>query len=246
MPDPQPWYDTAFEQGYLELYPHRDLRAARAEAAALLVRGVNGRVLDLGCGFGRHLLALRERGLAAVGLDRSPALLARARELADGRLRGRLVRGDFRALPFGAGSFDALLMLFSSFGYFADDENARVLEQVARVLRPGGLAVFDLMNPERVRGSLVPESRSERHGREIVELRRLEHGGTRVVKEVLVRERDGSQRRWREDVRLYGRAEFSRLLEERGLVPLRAEGDFAGRAWDADAPRLIVWARRGQ
>jgi SAM-dependent methyltransferase len=244
MSDPRPWYDSAFEQGYLELYPHRDLASARAEVAGLLAGGLRGRVLDLGCGFGRHLLALHERGLAAFGLDRSPALLARARGLADGALRARLVRGDFRALPFRSGAFDALLMLFSSFGYFSDDQNARVLEEAARVLRPDGLAVFDLMNPERLRRRLVPESRREQDGRLIVERRRIEQGGTRVVKEVQVRERDGRERRWREDVRLYGQAEFARLLAQHGLVQLCAQGDFDGRAWAADSSRLLVWARR--
>lgn len=235
----RPWFDTAFEAGYLELYPHRDLAAARTEVAGLVARGVGGRVLDLGCGFGRHLAALREHGLEAFGLDRSLELLRRVPPA----LAGRLARGDFRALPFAARRFEGVLMLFSSFGYFEDRENARVLAEVARVLAPGGLAVLDLMNPARIRSALVPESRTTRGGLEIRECRRLERGGTRVVKDVRVRAADGSERAWREDVRLFEPAELPGLLARAGLAVLRTEGDFDGRPFTPEAPRQIVWAR---
>lgn len=114
MADERPWYDAAFEADYLALYPHRDLAAARFEVGGLVERGLRGVVLDLGCGFGRHLLALRERGLEAFGLDRSRDLLARAHELEGGVLRGSFVRGDFRALPFRERVFDGVVLLFSS------------------------------------------------------------------------------------------------------------------------------------
>jgi SAM-dependent methyltransferase len=242
MTAPQ-WFDTAFGRDYLAVYPHRDTAAARREVAGLVARGVStagGRVLDLGCGFGRHLGALREHGLDAWGLDRSLALLAHA----DPALRGRIVRGDFRALPFRPGAFGAVLMLFSSFGYFADAENARVLGEIARVLVPGGLAVLDLMNPARVRATLVPESRLERGTLAIHERRALEHGGTRVVKEVRLVSAEG-ERGWREDVRLYAPDELDDLLAAAGLRRVRTEGDFDGRPFAAgspEPPRQIVWA----
>jgi len=241
MADQRPWYDEAFDAGYLELYPHRDGTAARAEVAALLARGLlpgGGRVLDLGCGFGRHLAALVEAGADAWGLDRSRALLARVPP----GLRGRVVRGDFRALPFRSGAFAAVAMLFSSFGYFEDEENGRVLAEVARVLAPGGLVVLDLMNPPRLRATLVAESRTTRAGVELRERRRLE--GARVVKEVEARAADGSVRRWREDVRLYEPAELAPLLGRAGLELRRVEGDFDGRAHGPEAPRQILWAAR--
>ena len=242
----RPWFDEAFLGDYLAVYPHRDVAAARAEVSGLAARelgalrgraGAAGRVLDLGCGFGRHLLALREQGFAAFGLDRSLELL----RLADGALRGRTARGDFRALPFRSKSFGALLMLFSSFGYFEDAENERVLAEVARVLAPGGLAVLDLMNPARVRATLVPESSTRRGGLEIHERRALV--GKRVVKDVELRPADGRGRGWREDVRLYEPAELDGLLARAGLGHLRSEGDFGGAPLDAESPRQLVWAR---
>jgi len=225
----RPWFDAAFGAAYRDVYPHRDLAAARCEVAGLLERGLGrtgGPALDLGCGFGRHLAALRERGVDAFGLDRSAELLASI----EAGLRRRVVRGDFRALPFGARSFGAVAMLFTSFGYFEDTENERVLAEVARVLVPGGELVLDLMNPARVRATLVPESRSARGGLAIVERRRLERGGTRVVK----------------DVRLYEPDELARLAADHGLERVRVEGDFDGRPFAPEAPRQLVWLRRAE
>jgi len=239
MTPESPWYDAAFDEDYLAVYPHRDAAAAREEVRALARRGLSGRVLDLGCGFGRHLAALRELGLAAFGLDRSAALLARV----EAPLRERVVRGDFRALPFAPRSFQAVLMLFSSFGYFGDGENAAVLGGIARLLAPGGVAVLDLMNPARIRATLVPRSVTRRGGLEIEERRALVADGTRVVKDVCLRREGGLARSWREDVRLYDSGELRPLLAAAGLTPLRTEGDFDGRPYAPDAPRQILWAR---
>lgn len=242
----RPWFEEAFGHGYLEVYPHRDLAAARAEVAGLVRQGLAGRTLDLGCGFGRHTLALREEGLDAFGLDLSAELLAHAASLdADGLLRGRLARGDVRRLPFRSATFDGVLMLFSSFGYFDDAGNAAVAAQVARLVRAGGVAVLDVMNPARIRATLVPESLTERGRYELHERRRLTEDGRRVVKDVTLRRRDADgERRWREDVRLYEPDELATLLAGAGLRVERTLGDFDGAPFTAESPRQIGWARR--
>jgi SAM-dependent methyltransferase len=242
----RPWYEEAFRADYRRVYPHRDLQGARAEVDFLRAQGVEGRVLDLCCGFGRHSLLLREAGVEVFGLDLSEELLFAARDLPgwDERLRGRLVRADMTQIPFAPSTFDAVVNLFSSFGYLGEEGDARVLLEVARVLRGGGLAVLDLMNPERVRSTLVAASSRRGDGFELEERRRLEEGGRRVVKEVELRLARGGTRRWREDVRLYESREVERMLVEAGLTLAQAWGDFDGRPPSADAPRRIVAARR--
>ena len=250
MTSARPWYEAAFGRGYLAVYPHRDLAAARVEAAQLVAAGFTGRALDLGCGFGRHTLALRELGLEAFGLDRSAELLAHARALecetrSRASLAGRLARGDFRWLPFGNATFDGVCMLFSSFGYFDDPGNERVLAETARVLKPHGLAVLDLLNPARVRDSLVAETVSERDGVRLRERRALAEGGRRVTKEVRM-ELPGEEgaRTWHEDVRLYEPSELARLAETAGLAVLRFAGEFGGAPLAPDSPRQVAWLRR--
>jgi SAM-dependent methyltransferase len=239
-----PWYVEAFREGYLRLYPHRDLSAARREAAFLVARGLRGRVLDLCCGFGRHTLALRESGIDAIGIDLSPELLAHAAGSPGWeRLRGRILRGDARALPFADVSFGSVVNLFSSFGYFGEEGDKRVLLEIARVLAPGGFLALDLMNPAFVRARLVPFSRTERDGALLVESRSLVAGGRLVVKEVELHNESGRVR-WREEVRLYEPAELNRWLDAAGLRQTGACGDFDGSPLTEASARQLVLAER--
>ncbi|MFN0006867.1 MAG: class I SAM-dependent methyltransferase [Planctomycetota bacterium] len=235
----EPWFVEAFRAEYLDVYPHRDLESAQKEAGYLVERGLAGRVLDLCCGSGRHCIALRERGIDAFGLDLSLDLLRRARGL-----DGRIVCGDARSIPCAPGSLDAVVSLFSSFGYFGDEGDRLVLLEVSRVLKPRGLFVIDLMNPTRVRAELVPSSEAVRGRHRIVERRSLADDGRRVVKEVRFQTADGSSRAWREDVRLYEVRDLLALLTGTGLEMLRADGGYDGSTLSPDSSRQILWLRR--
>lgn len=239
------WFEEAFRADYRAVYPHRDLEAARPEARWLVAHGVRGRTLDLCCGFARHTLLLREAGVDVFGLDLSEDLLAAARTLpgAEQQLAGRLVRGDARELPFASASFGSLVNLFSSFGYFGELGDERVLAEIGRVLRPGGLAVLDLMNPAFVRANLRDETRREGEDFLLRERRALVDGGRRVVKDVeLVRH--GESRRWREDVRLYELPELRTKLATHGLDVREVHGGFADEPAGDSAPRLLLVVTR--
>jgi len=241
----EPWYVRAFRAEYLEVYPHRDAAAARAEVRWLVEQGVRGRVLDLACGAGRHSAALAEAGQEVLGLDLSEDLLRAARGAEYGpRIAGRLVRADARALPCAAAAFDAVVMLFSSFGYLGPDGDTLVVREIARVLRPGGVCVLDLMNPAQVRAGLVPHSTRERAGLKVDERRRLEESGRFVVKDVTLTHASGELRRWTERVRLYEEAEVRSLLDHAGLRVGAVHGDFGPLPAAPGAPRLIVVARK--
>jgi len=236
----EPWYVSAFQSGYRTVYPHRDLESARREVGYLLERGVAGRVLDLACGFGRHSIALLAAGLDVSGIDLSADLLADAPD----SLAGRLARADIRHLPFADASFDAVVNLFSSFGYFAEEDDGAVLDEIARVLRPGGRAILDLMNPDRIRAGLVPESRTERDGIVLEERRSLSSDGRRVRKEVRLTLPGEAARTWTEDVRMYGTAELQALAEPRGLRLHAVEGGFDGSSFGPESERQIVHLSR--
>jgi len=240
-PDPaEPWYVTAFRADYRELYAHRDERAADEEVQHLIKRGLQGPVLDLCCGFGRHAQALQAHGFAVIGVDLSEELLRGAHAA----LAGRLVRCDARSIPFQDQAFFGLVNLFSSFGYFGVQGDLQVLDEISRVLQPGGVAFMDLMNPEYVRSTLVPYSEGEKQGVVLTEERQLEDHGRQVVKQVCMTRPDGEQRRWREDVRLYSVADLSESLHERGIDVESVVGGFDGRPLSKDAPRQLFCLRR--
>ena len=142
------WWTGYFDAQYLREYePLFALERDRHEVARiveLLGLPTGSRILDCPCGQGRHAHLLAEAGFDVDGLDYSAELLERARERGTGRtLRYR--RGDMRRLPARwTGRFDAVLNLFSSFGFFATGaDDARVVAEFARVLKPGGALVWN-------------------------------------------------------------------------------------------------------
>jgi SAM-dependent methyltransferase len=104
---------------------------------------VGARILDCPCGQGRHAHLLAEAGYDVDGLDYSPQLLKAAKKRGHGRTL-RYTRSDMRRLPAAwTGRFDAVVNLFTSFGFFADPhDDARVIEQFSRVLKPGGQLIW--------------------------------------------------------------------------------------------------------
>ncbi|MCY2958757.1 MAG: class I SAM-dependent methyltransferase [Planctomycetota bacterium] len=238
-----PWWSEAFASGYVDLYPHRDLDSARAEARFLVSVGLRGRVLDLCCGWGRHLIALEELGLEVAGLDYSADLLARLVTHPEGtHVAGHTVRGDARRAPFRDATFDGVVSLFSSFGYFGDAGDAQLLAGIARVLAPGGAAFLDVMNPEFVRAGLVPESRREADGAVLVERRSLP--GRSVRKEVELWRGAKRLRAWYEEVRLYEPAELEDRVASAGLAVEARWGDFDGSSFGPASPRQLLRLRR--
>src|SRR6202023_283583 len=93
------------------------------------------RVLDVGCGPGRHAHALAAKGIAVVGLD----IRWRFVELASTGGGGQFVRGAARHLPFVSGSFDAAITLCQGGFGLVPGEDGHVLAEMARCVRPGGL-----------------------------------------------------------------------------------------------------------
>ncbi len=119
------------------------------------------RILDLCCGQGRHSLELARRGFRNVeGLDRSHYLVQKARESARAEcLPVRFREGDARKLPYSPDTFDAVLILGNSFGYFETlQDDLRVLKEVLRVLKPWGKVLIDIADGDFLRENFEPRS----------------------------------------------------------------------------------------
>jgi len=241
-----PWWIAAFDSTYAQRYAHRNDAEAALALNTLVEHGVvapNDRVLDLCCGAGRHLAQLRARGIATIGLDYSQDLLAlaRARVTSAG-----LVRGDMRALPFRAATFDVVIHMFTAFGYFEDDkENEHVLREVARVLREGGRYVLDLFNAKPTIEALVPEFEREMPDGSSVREKRWYDPHRRRIYKTTTTTREGSARAFTESVRVFSPEELEEWLKRGGFSIVSRLGDYAGARFDpAQSPRMITFVSK--
>src|SRR2546426_2835638 len=245
-----PWYERFFGDNYLDVYGHQlsaegaEYEASFVERALALKAGES--LLDLCCGPGRHALLLAQRGLRVTALDLSqPYLDAAAAEAQRRGIEIETVRADMRAPGFD-GRFDAVINMFSSFGYLESEaEDAKVLRGVAAALRPGGRALFDLINREWVIGNQVAdESRTGADDTVFLEHRELNLVTSRNHVTFIAVAPDGS----RHDldghhIRLYTLTELIRMLAATGLRLKRVYGGFGRRGCRGDRPRMIGLAR---
>jgi SAM-dependent methyltransferase len=231
-----PWYAEQagfFGRNFLEEYAdwmRPAETAAQVEFVVAHASKAGRRVLDVGCGNGRHLERLAQRGFSPVGLDLNRGMLE----------RGRVVLADMRRIPF-ASAFDTAVNLFSSFGYFSDEENGIVLREIARCLAPGGRFILDVLNADFVRSQ--PGERTEtvrfadgsqrRHDRLFDPFRsRLYH--RRSYEGV-----DGDLRCWFSDVRIYSPGELVNVTRDAGFRNVALSGGFRGQEVGAAHPRLV-------
>ncbi len=222
------WYEEWFNEDYLALYPHRSQEEAEVQVAALVDKLEPGpEILDLCCGAGRHSLALYRRGYQVTGLDLSPTLLAHARERIP---QVPFIEQDMRSLS-NLDPFDLVANFFTSFGYFSDADNQKVLQEVHSILKPGGQFLLDTLHPAGL--SPIPfEQKGD------VTIERIKTS-THAIKRISYPDRDYEER-----VRLYARDELEAMLKDAGFTIESVYNDFAFNPWHPRGERQIFWCTK--
>ncbi len=192
------------------------------------------RVLDLGCGRGRHTLPLAQAGMEVVGVDLSPYLISLARQTCIEFLDQSVFFhvGDMRHLT-SYGMFDYIFSFFTSFGYFpSDEENEQVLRMIASVLKPNGHFVLDYLHPGHIRKVLVPHEVIRIDGEKVTISRKLEDDC--VIKTISYPDRE-----YQERVKLYSREVLEGMFSRVGLIVRDTWGSYDGRIWSVEGPRQV-------
>jgi SAM-dependent methyltransferase len=238
----QSWFDSPY---YRRLYAHRTDAEAAGFIDTLVQRlrpSAGARLLDLGCGTGRHARRLASKGYDITGLDLSASSIATARQAEGPRLRFR--RQDMRQ-PFGSQAFDYVFNFFTSFGYFdARPDHDAVARNIATALKHDGRLVLDYLNVHHADARLTPREELMLDGVGFRITRAVEDGF--FVKRIVVDDpAAGSPIQFVERVARFTLAEFERLFRRHGLAVEHVYGTYALDAYDAHtSPRLILVARR--
>jgi len=241
-------WDAVFDETYLRAYlPFLDDERTREEAlgaASLAGLEPGAEILDCPVGFGRHALVLTEAGYRVTGLDRSETQLAEAERRRGDAEWPRLVRGDYRQLPFTDESFDAVLNLFTSLGYLDRTGDVGVLREFRRVLRPGGALVVETMHRDRLSRFFVTRTWDRLpDGSLFLQDRQPDWVAETVSTEFLIITPEGERIERRFVHRAYTATEWLEMLQEAGFVEIEFFSDWGEKPPTPDR-RLIVRARR--
>ena len=240
--DPR-WYESFFEgDDWLLLATSLEPERTALEAEFCAERiAQGGRVLDVPCGTGRHAALLAERGHPVAGLDISNRVLGAAREaVPDGDFR----QGDMRELPWPDESFDAVLNLWTAFGYFdTQQEDERVMAEFARVLVPGGVLILDTVNQPALLRGFREKAWRELEGALMLERHEYDQitGRSRAFWTFV---RDGSRSELSFEHRLYSTPEYVDIMKRAGLEPEAFFGGFDAAELTWDTWRQIIVARK--
>ena len=246
---PSDWWRSYFDAGYLNEYsPVFDLIEERRQVQRLtdlLALPYGARVLDLACGQGRHAHLLAEAGYDVDGLDYSREMLAAAKARGTGRTL-RYTRGDMRRLPSRwTARFDGVVNLFTSFGFFDDPaDDRRVLQGVARVLRPGGLFVWqggsrDGLSDRFIRGDHWMTA----DGTQVDQRRAFDAlSGVLSIASTWTKGRRVERREHR--IRLYTASHLAELMAAAGLQVEAAFDGFRDRPLTRRSHEMLLVARR--
>ncbi len=207
---------------------------SEAEALFLRARLPAGRLLDLGCGHGRHLARL-----AGFGIDRDRPSLLEARTVAP------VVRADLAALPFGDGAFAGAWCWYNGLGTFADHEVPPILAEVGRCLAPG--ATLIVHGGHRARGVDHPDAASAAPLADGGHLRERVHFDPHRRRDEIVHQLtlpDGRATELAFFLRYYDAGEWQALLAAAGFDLAWCVGSLFGEPLAPSSDEIIVGATR--
>jgi SAM-dependent methyltransferase len=234
------WYSSWFDTPYYHiLYKNRDYSEAAIfidKISEFLRLHSETSCWDLCCGKGRHSLYLNKKGYRVIGTDLSAQSIKEAKLKENERLE--FFEHDMRKL-FRVNYFDVVFNLFTSFGYFDKaQDDIHVFNSVYKGLKKNGIFVFDFLNSEYVKESLVEYEEKEIDG--IVFKITKEICDLTIVKKIEFIHHN-QQYHFEENVKAFPKSYFVNLANTCGFEIIREFGTYHLDDFNIDkSPRLIL------
>jgi SAM-dependent methyltransferase len=245
------WRDYRCHFGKLDesspmILDRSDVQAALQSISQHLDLEEGSRILDLCCGPGRYTTELAKMEYEVVGIDINEDYVALARKLAEQeRVSPEIIVGDMREISY-AGSFDAVISVGTSFGFFATEtENELVIESIARSLKPGGHFLLEMGNRDYLLKNFEASSSRENPDGSLTEVHRsFDYVRSRINTTFRRSSNDELLETWSHSWRAYSLVEVISLLSQSNLDLVDTFGGWKSEPFDVDATRMVVISKK--
>jgi len=234
------WFNTKY---YHLLYKNRDDAEAHYFIDKVLAKielPNNAKLLDVACGKGRHAKYFSTKGFEVTGIDLSQESIEYATQFENENLS--FFEHDMR-LPFRVNYFDTATNLFTSLGYFDNEnDNYKAIKSIANSLKKNGLFIIDFFNAKHVAENLITNFETEIEGIKFFINKSIENNC--VIKNIVVDDA-GTIYKYQEKVQLLTLQHFKNYFNYAGLQLTWQAGDYSLNAFDEnDSKRLILCCKK--
>ncbi len=230
------WFDTSF---YHQLYKSRNYSEAQSFIDNLekkLNFEQSDTFLDLACGKGRHSIYLNSKGYGVTGIDLSHNNIEAAKESENEHLH--FFVHDMRE-TFRNDSFDFVLNLFTSFGYFEDNyDNFRAIKAISENLKSGGKLVLDYMNSVKAVKNLVKHYEKEVDGIKFIITKKIEYGF--IVKNIDF-DYENQHFHFQERVKVLNFEDFRYYFRKARMTFVEAYGNYQLEPFDVETSDRMIF-----
>lgn len=234
------WFDSEL---YQKVYSHRNINDAQ-NILELITNNIeinkNSLILDAACGNGRHILTFAKLAKKIIGFDLSKTQLKTAFQLLKNNSidNSFLIQSDIRTVKFKA-KFDLILNLFTSFGYFDDDDdNFLFIKNSKEFININGVFVLDIMNKSFLKKNIIKLTSKSIEGYDIVETREL--SGDFIIKKIELK-KGLDKNIFFEKVKLYDKSKIVTIFESVGYQPIEIFGNYNGEKYNSkNSERMIM------
>lgn len=200
-------------------------------------------ILDLACGHGRHANALAQSGHKVTGIDITEDFLKIARGNAlKLSVQVKYIHKDMRTINY-RDAFDRIFMLYTSVGYFDDEQNEKVFRAIFKALKPNGFFCFDSHNRDTFMHYFLPTSVVEREGNFMIDRRSFDPlQGRSTTKRTIIYNQ--TTKNFQFSIRIYSPTEIIKLFQQIGFSNVAFYENWEGKPLGNESKRMIVIAKK--
>lgn len=236
------WFFDFFDDNYLKIYLEKQNPILTKKQVDFIIEEltlkIGDKILDLGCGIGRHLIEIGKRGFFGVGVEFNKKYI----EIAN-ILRGDLKNIEFKNIDMRdinfENEFDGAISMWTSFGYFSDEENLILLKKINNSLKKCRKFLLDIENIYYMLKNLPKERWEKEDDLFILERNELKTKTSRLLTErYIIKEKE--IKRYIRKYRIYTLKEIELYLNESNFKILKTFGGYEKEDYSYQSKRLII------